>query len=385
MLSYERISEAFARRFGRSARLFRAPGRINLIGEHTDYNDGFSLPFAIDRETVAAVAPRDDRLIRVFSSDLDDETVVDLDAREVPDAAWARYVAGVAFVLEEQGARLRGVDMSITGDVPLGAGLSSSASLEVAAGLALLRVSNAGDLDGMVLARAGQAAEHRFVGTMCGIMDQMASRFARAGSALLIDFASLDVEHVPLDLGDHRLVACDSRVHHELASSEYNSRRRECEEAVSRLAAKGLEVRSLRDVTPAMLDEHASDLPGALLARARHVVTENARTLAAAEALRGGDVVELGRLMTASHRSLQLDYEVSCDELDLLVDVALSLDGVLGARMTGGGFGGSTINLVRRDKLDSFPLEIGSRYLEATGREPRVFEVRAAAGAAEIV
>ncbi|MCA1614305.1 MAG: galactokinase, partial [Acidobacteria bacterium] len=344
----EILRAAFRGRYGRAARLFRAPGRVNLIGEHTDYNDGFVLPMAIDRETVAAAAARPDRRVRVHSLNLDESAEFDLDAPgEKRRGDWLDYVEGVARILDAGagGARLAGADLSILSDVPLGAGLSSSAALEISVGLALASLSGA-DAGGVRLALAGQRAEHEYVGTKCGIMDQFTAAMARARHALLIDCRTLQATHIPLDTSDVVVAICDTNVKHELSTSEYNRRREECEQGVRALQSVLPSIRALRDVGVEEFDRHAPRvLPETIRRRCRHVVTENARTLAAAESLRRGDLSELGRLMNLSHASLRDDYEVSCAELDALVEIALPLEGVLGARMTGGGFGGSTVSL----------------------------------------
>ena len=383
----EILRAAFRERYGRAARLFRAPGRVNLIGEHTDYNDGFVLPMAIDRETVVAAAARPDRTVRVHSLNLDESAEFDLDAPgEKRRGNWLDYVEGVARILDagEGGARLAGADLSILSDVPLGAGLSSSASLEISVGLALASLSGA-EIDGVRLALAGQRAEHEYVGTKCGIMDQFTAAMARARHALLIDCRTLHATHIPLDTSEVVVAICDTNVKHELSTSEYNRRREECEQGVGALRAVLPSIRALRDVGVEEFDRHAPRvLTETIRRRCRHVVTENARTLAAAESLRRGDLAELGRLMNLSHASLRDDYEVSCPELDALVEIALALEGVLGARMTGGGFGGSTVSLVRRAALDDFKEAVAREYARRTGIETTILVSEAGEGAGEI-
>jgi galactokinase len=364
--------------------LFHAPGRVNLIGEHTDYNDGFVFPMAINRETVVAAAPRQDRLVRVHSINVGETLEFDLDNPGRPQRGiWLDYVEGVAQMLIKRGARLSGADMVILSDVPVGSGLSSSAALEVSTGLALWTVSG-GPVDKIQLALAGQQAEHNYVGTKSGIMDQLISATGRAGHALLIDCRSLTSDQIPLDTSDTEVVICDSRVKHKLASSEYNQRRAECEKAVELLQQVLPGIKALRDVTIEQFEQNQDLLPEPVRRRARHVVSEDVRTLEAADALRRNDFKRMGELMYASHRSLRDDYQVSCNELDLLVDLASQVDGVYGARMTGGGFGGCTVNLVRKDAVARFTETVSNGYQAATGKVPLIYVSEASDGAREI-
>ncbi|MDQ1593382.1 MAG: galactokinase [Pyrinomonadaceae bacterium] len=367
-------------------RLFRAPGRVNLIGEHTDYNEGFVLPMAIDRETCVAARPRADRVVRIFSVNLNEHAEFDLDQPgERERGLWLDYVEGVAQALERRGVRLGGADLALSSDVPVGAGLSSSAALEVSAGLALASVSGR-EVDPVELALAGQEAEHTYVGAKVGIMDQFIAALGRAGHALLIDCRTLETQAIPVDTTDTLVAICDTRVKHELSASEYNTRRAECEEGVELLRRAGLtDIRALRDVSEADLEHYGRALPEVVGRRCRHVVSENARTLDASAALREGRLEEMGRLMYSSHESLRDDYEVSCAELDQMVEIATSLAGAtLGARMTGGGFGGCTVNLVRRDALDIFRETITREYTDATGRTPNIYVSEAGEGAGEV-
>ena len=380
----DKLRSEFARLHGAQPRLFRAPGRINLIGEHTDYNDGFVLPMAIDRETVVAGAARDDRLIRARSYSQGETVELNLDKPGSPRrGVWFDYVEGVAQALIARGKLLRGADLLIQSNVPAGAGLSSSAALEVSVGFALLAISGQ-ELDPLSLALAGRDAEHNYVGTMCGIMDQYAATFAKAGHALRIDCRSLESTLVPVDLSEAAIVVCDTNVKHNLASSEYNKRRAECEQGVQLLRVVLPEISALRDVSMSQFETHQHRLPEPIRRRCRHVITENARTLSAAEALKARDLKTMGVLMAESHRSLRDDYEVSCAELDLMFEIAQSLDQVIGARMTGGGFGGCTINFVRRDGLEEFCEEILVRYQDQTGITPSRYVVTAADGVSEI-
>jgi galactokinase len=372
-------------RYGREPRLFRAPGRVNLIGEHTDYNDGFVLPMAIDRETLVAACERDDRRVRAFSLNLNEGVEFDLDhPGRRQRGLWLDYLEGVAWALEQGGVRLKGADLMIESDVPLGAGLSSSAALEVSVGLALASVSGR-EVEKATLALIGQRAEHEYVGTQCGIMDQLVAALGQEGHALLIDCRSLQAKPVPIDTTRVSIVICDSEVKHELSSSEYNTRRAECERGVELLREAMPGIRALRDVSLEDFERHQERLPETVRKRCRHVITENERTLRAAEALGSDDLEEMGRLMRLSHISLRDDYEVSCAELDLLVEIAGNFQGCLGARMTGGGFGGSTVNLVSRDALPRFQELISKEYPRVTNITPHIYVSEAGAGAKEVI
>lgn len=384
MVDLDRLRRAFRKRYGTEPRLFRAPGRVNLIGEHTDYNDGFVLPMAIDRQTVVAASARNDRLVRAFSLDLNSAMQFDLDDPGPKQrGSWLDYMEGVARALESRGVRLRGADLALASDVPIGAGLSSSAALEVSVGLALASISSAA-AEGVTLALAGQQAEHHYVGIKCGIMDQFTAALGRSNHALLIDCRSLETNYIPLDTSRVSVVICDTHVKHELASSEYNARRAECERGVEILRQVLPGVRALRDVSVADLQACEERLPEPIRRRCRHIVTENARTLAAANALSAGDLEGMGRLMFLAHDSLRDDYEVSCAELDLLVEIARSTKGVIGARMTGGGFGGCTVNLVLRTALEYFQDVVSREYRKVINIDPTMYVSEAGDGAKEL-
>jgi galactokinase len=379
-----RLRREFVALYGREPRLFRAPGRVNLIGEHTDYNGGFVLPMAIDRETVVAAATREDRIVRAHTLNLGESAAFDLDRPGEPRRGlWLDYVEGVARELEARGVRLRGAELMILSDVPAGAGLSSSAALEVALGLALTRISGR-EVDAVTLALVGQRAEHTYVGTMCGVMDQLVAVLGRPAHALLIDCRTLETTPVPLETEQTAVVICDTRVRHELSTSEYNTRRAECARGVELLGRFLPGISELRDVSVEEFGRHEARLPDPVRARCRHVVTENDRTLRAASALRAGDLAEVGRLMYASHDSLRRDYEVSCAELDRLVAAAESSGAALGSRMTGGGFGGSTVSLVRRDRLAEFTRGVVGEYAASFGFDPVVHVAEASGGAEEV-
>jgi galactokinase len=364
------------------ARTFRAPGRVNLIGEHTDYNEGFVMPAAIGFATIVTVTPRDDRTVSVFSTNFSERIEFDLDDRKLkPRRHWSDYVLGVAVTLELAGHRLKGATLTVNGGVPIGSGLSSSAAIEVATALALLENSGL-SLDRVELARICQRAENEFVGTRCGIMDQFISCCGQQGKALLLDCRSLEYKLLPIP-ERVRLVICNTMVRHALATGQYNKRRADCEKGVNHFARSRPDVRALRDVTEAELEAARKDLPEVIYRRCRHVITENARVLEAASALEQGDLDRFGRLMNESHRSLRDDYEVSCTELDLMVELARRVPGVIGARMTGGGFGGCTINLVNAENVELFKRQVADGYRAETGLAPEIYVCSPAAGAGE--
>ncbi|HYY69205.1 MAG TPA: galactokinase [Terriglobales bacterium] len=374
------LKERFRALQGGEAQIYRAPGRVNLIGEHTDYNDGFVMPAAIDFYTWAAAGARPDRKIRVYSENFKQCAEMDLDNPPTRRRGhWSDYVFGVVMLLLRSGRQLRGANLLLDGQVPIGAGLSSSASVEVASGYALL--DGAGlTIDGIELAKLCQRAENEFVGARCGIMDQFIACHGGQGNALLLDCRSLEYRRLPLP-GDIRLVICNTMVKHDHASGEYNARREECEAGVRLLAQALPKVRALRDVTLAELEAHESLLLPRIYRRCRHVVSENQRVLDAAQALARADLAGFGKLMAESHRSLRDDYEVSCPELDLMVELASRLPGVWGSRMTGGGFGGCIINLVKRENTASFQRTLAEEYRKATGRIPEIYVTTASDGA----
>jgi galactokinase len=369
------VIACFAARFSHPPRwVVRAPGRVNLIGEHTDYNDGFVLPMAIDRAAWIALRPRDDRRVEVFSADFDGQAAFLLETLQNENAGWSEYIKGVAWSLQAAGHRLAGWEGVLIGDVPLGAGLSSSAALEMAAARAFFLAANA-PWEPIAAAKLAQKAENQWIGVNCGIMDQLISGVGRAGHAVLIDCRSLDVEPVPLP-PDTAVVVLDTSTRRGLVDSQYNQRREQCTEAVRTLG-----VAALRDVSLEQLNCLAAELRPLVLRRARHVVGENNRTLRAAAAMRRGDAAELGRLMAESHRSLRDDYEVSCEALDAMVQTAAAHPACLGARMTGAGFGGCAVALVREEAAGEFCRAVGEAYQRLTGLTPAVHLCRAAEGA----
>jgi len=365
------LRHKFREEFGGEPRLYRAPGRVNLIGEHTDYNDGFVLPAALELRTWVAAAARRDRRLRIRSLRFGATLEFDLDdPAPAPRRDWSDYVRGVAVMLQKAGHRLAGANLLIDSDVPIGAGLSSSAALEVSTGYALLDLSGVA-VDRTELARCGQRVENEFVGSRTGIMDQFVSCYGAAGHALLLDCRSLAFRLVPI-APSVRLVICNSMVRHELAAGEYNLRRAECERGVALLKSALPAIRALRDVGAAELTAHAALLPELTLRRCRHIVTENERVERAGTALDAGRVEEFGRLMNASHVSMRDDYEISCRELDILVELAWRVEGVLGSRMTGGGFGGCTVSMVRADAVERFRASLAAGYAAATGITPDI-------------
>jgi galactokinase len=376
------VQAAFARAFGyEPAGMYRAPGRVNLIGEHTDYNEGFVLPMAIDRTVVVAAAPREGRDVRLVAVDMGGEETgfsldglaPELDAR----SRWSNYVRGVLALLERAGHRLPGLDLAYAGDVPIGAGLSSSAAVEVAVATAANELLGLG-LSPLELARLSQQAEHEFAGTQCGLMDQLISAAGQEAHALLIDFQSITWQAVPLPAGK-AVVVCDTGKRRGLANSAYNERRAQCEEGARRLG-----VPSLRALDVPAFEARAGELPPLLRRRCRHVVHENARTERAAAALRRGDYALFGRLMADSHASLRDLYEVSSEELDLMAALAQAQPGCWGARMTGGGFGGCAVALVNQDALHGFVPSLANGYERQALRRPALYVCRASAGAGPV-
>ena len=365
------------------AKVYRAPGRVNLIGEHTDYNEGFVLPAAINFYCWVAAAPRSDRKLIIHSRNFDQDAETDLDSLTPQgNRHWTSYPLGVAWAMEGAGKRLRGANLLISGDVPLGAGLSSSAAIEVAVGLALLEESGMA-VNLTELARLCQKAESEFVGARVGIMDQFIACHGQASHAMLLDCRSLEGTLVRLPAGI-QLVICNTMVKHEIASGEYNRRRAECEEGVRKLGAVLPDIRALRDVTLERLEKHQGLLDTRVFARCRHVVTENERVKLAVRAFERGDTKALGPLMRDSHQSLRDDYQVSCRELDAMVEIAASQPGVVGARMTGGGFGGCTINLVETGAVDAFKENVAREYQARTGLTPETYVSAAANGASAV-
>ena len=374
------LVKRFEKEFQATPEIFSAPGRVNLIGEHTDYNDGFVLPSAIGFYTHAAVAPRSDRRLVLRSTEFADAFEFDLDNMPPRKAGqWSDYVVGVALALEQAGSRCNGAYLLVHGEVPIGAGLSSSAAIEVATALALLSVSQ-NKLPLAEVPRLCQQAENEFVGARVGIMDQFVSCLGKEGHALLLDCRSLAFELVPIP-ADVKLVICNTMVKHELSGGEYNLRRDQCEQGVRMLSAFYPGIKALRDISHGQLTAHAEAIPSVIYNRCRHVVEENQRTQEAAACFDRGDLTAVGKLMRDSHCSLRDLYEVSCRELDLMVAAAEGLPGFYGGRMTGGGFGGCTVNVVASDQAEIFRREVAQRYEHETGISPEIYLCSPANGA----
>jgi galactokinase len=377
------LTKAFEKLYGGTPRIYRAPGRVNLIGEHTDYNEGFVMPAAIDFSTFVAIGRREDTLLKIHSDIFQEDASCDLSQPPVRASQhWSDYAIGVAVKLQEAGYDISGANLFVHGEVPLGSGLSSSAAIEVATGLALLDIS-AQEIDRLQLAKLCRQAENEFVGARTGLMDQFICCFGKAGNAVMLDCRSLDSQTLPIP-DNIKLVVCNTMVKHELASSEYNARREQCEEGVRVLSQHLPNVKSLRDVSAAEVNKFKEQLGELVFRRCRHVTTENKRVHVAAEALQRRDLKKFGQLMYESHESLRDDYQVSCRELDVMVELAAKIEGVFGARMTGGGFGGCTVNLLAESAVGAFTRAIKAGYTDATGREPEVYVCTAADGAERI-
>lgn len=374
----QKISKVFKERFGEAGTLYASAGRINLIGEHTDYNDGFVFPGAIDKVIMAEIKPNGTDKVRVYSIDIDQYAQFGLKEEDAPSESWARYIFGVAREVQKRGGTVKGFDAVFAGNVPLGAGLSSSAALESCFAFALNDMFNGNKIDKFELAKIGQSTEHNYCGVNCGIMDQFASVFGRKGNLIRLDCRSMEYEYFPFAPKDYRLVLVDSRVKHELADSPYNRRRESCERV-----AKALGLPSLRDADMEMLDKVKSDITAEDYFRAKFVIEEKQRVLDVCDALNRGDYPTVGQKMYETHRGLSKDYEVSCEELDFLNDEAKRL-GVTGSRIMGGGFGGCTINLVPNDVHDTFVKEVTESFEKKYGHKPNIYDVVISDGACKV-
>lgn len=372
------IREQFRKSFGREGTLYASAGRINLIGEHTDYNGGFVFPGAIDKVIMAEIAPNDTDKVRVYSIDINDYVEFGLNEEDAPSQSWARYIFGVCREILKRGGEVKGFDAVFAGNVPLGAGLSSSAALESCFAFALNDLFNDNSIDKFELAKIGQSTEHNYCGVNCGIMDQFASVMGQKGKLMRLDCRSMEFEYYPFTPKGYELVLLDSVVKHELADSPYNKRRASCERVAKRL---GLE--TLRDATMPMLKSIRTDITAEDYFRAKFVIEEKDRVLAVCDALVAGDYETVGKKMYETHRGLSDDYEVSCEELDFLNDIAREC-GVTGSRIMGGGFGGCTINLVKENLLDNFIAMAKTRFKEKYGHEPKVYPVVISDGAHKV-
>lgn len=363
------LTATFRAQFNADPILICSPGRVNLIGEHTDYNEGFVLPAAIDKAIFLAVGPRSDNQLHFLATDLQQTYTGSTDALTKTET-WADYLLGVIDQFQKAGLAVGGMNVVFGGTIPIGSGLSSSAALENGVGLALSELFNNGQVDRLDLVRLSKKAENQFVGVQCGIMDMFASMMGRANHVIKLDCRSLDYAYAPINMEGVRIVLCDSRVKHSLAESEYNTRRAECEAGVQLVrAAEGDTIHSLRDVTMPMLDKYVKEQEPLLYRRCAYVIQENNRLLEAVTHLESGNLDAFGQLMYGSHEGLSRMYEVSCPELDILVDIARTIPGVLGGRMMGGGFGGCTINLVKAESLENFTAVMKEQFLARTGTE----------------
>ena len=370
------LASTFRGTFGETPTLIQSPGRVNLIGEHTDYNEGFVLPAAIDKAIYLAVGPRSDQKLHFISADLNRTFEGSLTDIKHSTESWANYLLGVVEQVQRETDLPGGLNVVFGGTIPIGSGLSSSAALENGVVVALNHLYKLG-MEPVPMALLSQRAENQFVGVQCGIMDQFASMMGRAGHVIKLDCRSLDYAYAPLAMDGFRIVLCDSQVKHALADTEYNIRRQECEAGVAIVrAAVGDQVRSLRDVSLEMLDRYVRDQEPLLYRRCAYVLLENQRLLNGVVHLEAGDIEAFGQLMYESHEGLSKWYEVSCPELDTLEDIARAHPGVLGARMMGGGFGGCTINLVREESLADFEQVVQAKYLERTGKQTLIHTCR---------
>lgn len=374
----EKIQEEFKKHFDGEGTLYASAGRINLIGEHTDYNGGYVFPGAIDKVIMAEIRPNEIDKVRVYSIDIDDTAEFGLNEEDAPKQQWARYIFGICREIIKRGGTVKGFDAVFAGNVPLGAGLSSSAALESCFAFALNDLFNGNTIDKFELARIGQSTEHNYCGVNCGIMDQFASVFGKKGNLMRLDCRSMEFEYFPFNPEGYKLVLVDSVVKHELVDSPYNKRRQSCERVAKRLG-----VETLRDATKEALDAAKSDISAEDYSRAKFVIEEKERVLDVCDALNRGDYETVGQLMYATHNGLSKDYEVSCEELDFLNDIAKEC-GVTGSRIMGGGFGGCTINLVADDKYEHFIAEAKKRFNEKYGHEPKIYDVVISDGARKV-
>lgn len=372
------IDKKFEEIYGGHGTVYASAGRINLIGEHTDYNGGYVFPGAIDKVIMAEIRPNGTGRVNVYSIDLSDSASFGLEEADAPEQSWARYIFGVCREIIKRGGKVEGFDAVFAGNVPLGAGLSSSAALESCFAYALNDLFNGGAIDKFELARIGQSTEHNYCGVMCGIMDQFASVFGKKDHLMRLDCRSMEYEYFPFHPEGYSLVLVDSVVKHELADSPYNKRRQSCERVAARLG-----VETLRDADMAMLEAAKADISDEDYARAKFVIEEKDRVLKVCDALVAGDYDTVGQCMYETHRGLSKDYEVSCEELDFLNDLAREC-GVTGSRIMGGGFGGCTINLVRDDLRDEFVARARKEFAAKYGHEPKIYDVVISDGARKI-
>ena len=373
-MDVDKLKKKFVELYSHEPLLVRSPGRINLIGEHTDYNEGFVLPAAIDKEMVLAVAKNGTEFCRLYSFDYQESATYTLSDLKPSDNAWANYILGVVDQLTRAGYKIEGFDCVFGGNIPIGAGLSSSAALECGAAFALSSLFDL-NIDKQNIIHYSQKAEHEFAGVQCGIMDQFASVMGKSGHAIRLDCRSLDFSYFPINLQDYQIILCDTQVKHSLASSEYNTRRQECEQGVDVVRQKYHEVKSLRDITKAMLDEQQDKMSDVVYKRCKYIIEENERLLSGCDLLNAGDIRGFGQKMYGSHEGLSKMYEVSCKELDFLVEYTRNKKYIVGSRMMGGGFGGCTINLVAKDKKEEFKSSVNEAYKAQFDVELKIYEV----------
>ncbi|HHU25753.1 MAG TPA: galactokinase [Bacteroidales bacterium] len=382
-MTKQEVIKHFQEKFGNhTPEVYASPGRVNLIGEHTDYNGSFVFPGAIDKGIIAAIRFNGTDKVRAYAIDLDEYTEFGFNEEDLPKEGWAKYLFGVCREIIKRGKSLKGFDTAFAGDVPLGAGMSSSAAIESTYAFALNDLLDLG-IDKFELARIGQATEHNYVGVKCGIMDQFASLFGKAGHLIRLDTKTMEYAYFPFDPKGYRLVLLDTLVKHELASSAYNDRRHSCENAAATIAKRYPEVEFLRDATMEMLNEAKDDMPAEDYKRATYVIEETQRVRDVSDALERGDYETVGQKMYETHHGMSKVYEVSCEELDFLNDVARE-HGVTGSRVMGGGFGGCTINLVKDELYDSFIKDAKAQFKAKYGHEPKVYDVVISDGARKL-
>lgn len=384
-MEIEYVRSRFIKHFdGQTGAVYTSPGRVNLIGEHTDYNGGFVFPGAVDKGIMAELRPNGTDKVKAYSIDLKDYVEFGLNEEDAPRASWARYIFGVCREMIKRGVEVKGFNTAFAGDVPLGAGMSSSAALESTYAYALNELFGDNKIDKFELARVGQATEHNYCGVKCGIMDQFASIFGKKGSLMRLDCRSMEYKYYPFEPTGYKLVLVDSVVKHELASSAYNKRRESCENVVTALKKKYPEVQFLRDATIDMLAEVKAEVSEEDYMRAEYVIEEIQRVLDVCDALEKGDYETVGQKMYETHQGMSKLYEVSCEELDFLNDVAFDC-GVTGSRVMGGGFGGCTINLVKEELYSTFIKEVKQRYGEKFGKRCKIYDVVIDDGARRLI
>lgn len=369
-----KIKTIFVKKFSNTPLLFKSPGRVNLIGEHTDYNDGFVLPASVDKAIYFAIASNTVNQFRLFSYDMNESYHTSINNINKCDKAWANYLLGVIAQFNKDGKKVQGFDCVFGGDIPIGAGMSSSAAIECGLAFAINKIQNF-SYNSLELVKFSQIAEHEYAGVQCGIMDQFAVMHGKANNVIKLDCRSLDYEFYPLDMSDYLLILVNTGVKHELASSEYNNRRKECEAGVKLLQKYNPNINSLRDVSLEMIQTYKDEINAIVFNRCTYVIEENLRVEKACNALLDKNYIEFGQQMYGSHYGLKNKYEVSCTELDELVVIAENFEGVIGARMMGGGFGGCTINLVKKSVVTEFEKTIRESYKTPNGDEPEIIEV----------